>query len=434
MKFRASYGEAGNNRIYDDAWKKTFNTKAKYLMLDGNESTLTPYIVPGSILSNPELKWETTITRNLGLDFGFFKQRLSGSVELYKNTTEDLLMKASIPSNSGYSIQWQNVGQTSNRGVELSLNASIIEKQDFRFSVAFNIAFNKNSIDELGETKSWTESSGWTSNDGPTDDYLIEEGGKVGLMYGYETEGMYSFDDFNYTDGTYVLKEGVSDNSDIIGSSKFGPGSLKLKDQNGDFIVNAANDKVVIGDANPKHTGGINLMTQYKGIDFSAFFNWVYGNDIYNANKLYFTTYLSARKYKNLLGLMNSDNRFTYVDKTTGEDIIDPTQLAEINQSATMWSASMARAPLHSWVVEDGSFLRLNNVTIGYTVPQRLVNKLHLSKLRAYVTAYNPWLWTSYSGYDPEVDTRRSTPLTPGVDWCAYPRSKSFNVGLNVEF
>ncbi len=434
MKFRASYGEAGNNRIYDDAWKKTFNTQAKYLMLDGNESTLTPYIVPSSILSNPELKWETTITRNLGLDFGFFKQRLSGSVELYKNTTEDLLMKASIPSNSGYSIQWQNVGQTSNRGVELSLNASIIEKQDFRFSVAFNIAFNKNSIDELGETKSWTESSGWTSNDGPTDDYLIEEGGKVGLMYGYETEGMYSFDDFNYTDGTYVLKEGVSDNSDIIGSSKFGPGSLKLKDQNGDFIVNAANDKVVIGDANPKHTGGINLMTQYKGIDFSAFFNWVYGNDIYNANKLYFTTYLSARKYKNLLGLMNSENRFTYVDQATGEDISDPTQLAEINQSATMWSASMARAPLHSWVVEDGSFLRLNNITIGYTVPKRLVNKLHISKLRAYVTAYNPWLWTNYSGYDPEVDTRRSTPLTPGVDWCAYPRSKSFNVGLNVEF
>ncbi|WP_172594300.1 TonB-dependent receptor [Mariniphaga sediminis] len=434
MKLRASYGQAGNNRIYDDAWKKTFSTMAKYLMLEGNETTLTPYIVPNSILSNPELKWETTITRNLGLDFGLFDQRLSGSFELYKNTTQDLLMKATIPSSSGYSIQWQNVGQTSNKGIEFALNASIIEKKDFRLSMSFNIAFNKNRIDKLGEMERWQETSGWTSNDGPTEDYLIEEGGKVGLMYGYETEGMYSFEDFDYVDGNYILKEGVSDNSDLIGAVRFWPGALKLKDQNGDLLVDAANDKVIIGDANPKHTGGLNLMAQFKGIDFSAFFNWVYGNDIYNANKLYFTTYLSARKYKSLLGFMNSENRFIYADKATGEYVRDPAQLAEINQNATMWSAGMARAPLHSWAIEDGSFLRLNNITIGYTVPQKVINKLHLNKLRLYATAYNLWTWTNYSGYDPEVDTRRSTPLTPGIDWCAYPRSRSFNIGLNVEF
>ena len=131
---------------------------------------------------------------------------------------------------------------------------------------------------------------------------------------------------------------------------------------------------------------------------------------------------------------MNSENRFIYADKATGEYVRDPAQLAEINQNATMWSAGMARAPLHSWAIEDGSFLRLNNITIGYTVPQKVINKLHLNKLRLYATAYNLWTWTNYSGYDPEVDTRRSTPLTPGIDWCAYPRSRSFNIGLNVEF
>ena len=434
MKFRVSYGESGNNRIANDAWKKIFSVDTDNLMMEGNETTLTSYIKPGDVLSNPELKWETTVTRNIGLDFGLFKQRLSGSIEAYKNTTKDLLIMASIPSNTGYSIQWQNIGQTSNKGIELALNAALIQKRDFSLTFAFNIAFNRNSIDKLGETKMWEQSSGWTNNDGPSADYLIEEGGKVGLMYGYETEGMYTIDDFDYVDGEYVLKDNVSDNFGLIGAINDWPGALKLKDQNGDLVVDASNDKVIVGDANPKHTGGFNVGMNYKGIDFSAYFNWVYGNDIYNANKLYFTSYVSSRKYKSLLNMMNSENRFTYVNQETGEFVSDPNLLAEMNQNATLWSAANVRAPLHSWVIEDGSFLRLNNVTIGYTLPKRIVNKLRIDNLRIYATGYNLFTWTNYSGYDPEVDTERDTPLTPGIDWNAYPRSRSFNIGLNLEF
>src|SRR5690606_3172673 len=119
-KLRASYGSSGNNRISDNAWRKTFSVTSGTLFLDGNEETYTPYLVPNGFLSNPWLKWESTITRNLGLDFSVFKQRVEGSIEVYRNTTKDLLIRATIPSSTGYSTQFQNIGQTSNKGIEFS--------------------------------------------------------------------------------------------------------------------------------------------------------------------------------------------------------------------------------------------------------------------------------------------------------------------------
>ena len=435
LKLRTSFGESGNNRIPDNAWQKTFNVSSEGLFLEGNESTPSSYLVPKTVLSNPKLKWETTITRNVGFDFGILKQRISGSIEIYKNTTKDLLISATIPSSTGYTTQWQNIGQTSNKGLEIVLNGVIIEQKDFRLSASFNIGFNKNRIDRLGDTKSWEQTSNWYGSvDGPTGDYLIKEGGQIGLIYGYETVGMYTFDDFNYSNGSYTLKDGVSDNKSLTAPKRFWPGTLKLKDQNGDLLVDATHDKVVIGNANPKNTGGFNLTTQYKDLDLSIFFNWVYGNNIYNANKLAFTTYGSGRYYKNILNIMNSDNRFTYIDKTTGEEVSDPIRLAEMNKNATIWSAANSLVPLHSWGIENGSFLRLNNITLGYSLPKTLLNKFNVRQFRLYTTAYNLWTWTKYSGYDPEVDTQSSTPLTPGIDWSAYPRSRSFIVGLNVEF
>lgn len=437
LKIRASYGASGNNRIPDYAWQKTFTVGSGGIHMDGDGegSTPTPYLQPSSVLANPDLKWETTVTRNVGLDFSLFGHAILGTVELYKNTTKDLLISASIPSNTGYSTQWQNIGQTSNRGVELTLSSRIIDKGDFRLQGSFNIGFNKNRIDKLGSTKRWEQSSDWfTSNSGPSGEYLINEGGQVGLMYGYETQGMYTFDDFEYKNETYTLKPGVSDNRALISAKRFWPGALKLKDQNGDLIVDAVNDKVVIGNANPKHSGGLNLSAQFKSIDLSTFFNWTYGNDIYNANKLYFSISATGYTFKNILDNMNSDNRFTYIDKSTGGVVSDPVQLAEMNKDKTMWSSAMNYAALHSWAVEDGSFLRLNTLTLGYTLPGHLLNKIHMSKLRVYGTVYNLWTWTNYTGFDPEVDSRRSTPLTPGIDWNAYPRSRSFNVGLQIEF
>ena len=438
LKLRTSYGESGNNRISDDAWKKTFYVTAGSmyngaLYLEGNETAPTPYINPSNTLSNPELKWETTVTRNIGLDFDLFKQRLTGSVEVYKNTTKDLLISTTIPASSGYSTQWQNIGQTSNKGLEVSLNGVLYEKKDFRLSMAFNIAFNRNKIEKLGSVKQWEQSSGWNVIAG---DYLVKEGEQIGMMYGYVTDGMYSFDDFNYNATTkiYTIKPGVPNSSALINAKRFGPGSLKYKDQNGDGIINAANDKVILGNANPKHTGGFNLTAQYKGFDCSAFFNWVYGNNIYNANKMDFTSNVMLRWYKNILDTFDSDHRFTWISKETGLVVTDPAQLADMNKNATMWSPAMSVLQLHSWAVEDGSFLRLNIITIGYSLPKTLLSKFRIEQFRIYATGNNIWTWTNYSGYDPEVDTQRSTPLTPGVDYCAYPRARTYTIGLNLTF
>ncbi len=436
LKIRLSLGAAGNNRIADNAWRKTLAVQSGPLFLEGTETTPTPFLRPNGILSNPLLKWETTVTRNLGMDFAIFKRRVAGTVEIYKNTTKDLLISATVPSSTGYNNQFQNVGQTSNRGIELSLNAVLVETRDFSFSTAFNIALNRNRIDKLGEADRWEQTSGWAGSDGPTGDYLIAEGGRVGLMYGYEThpDKMYTFEDFNYENGVYTLKSGVPDNGPLILAKWFRPGSLKFVDQNGDGAIDAANDKIVIGNANPKHTGGINLISQYKNLDLSIFFNWVYGNNVYNANKLDFTTRKGGRLYKNILAEMNSENRFTYIDKATGLVVNDPAELAEMNKNAKYWGTSMSLAPLHSWAIEDGSFLRLNTLTLGYSLPKSLISRLNISQFRLYGSGFNLWTWTRYTGYDPEVDTIRSTALTPGIDYNAYPRSRSYNIGLNLTF
>jgi len=436
LKTRFSYGQAGNNRIADDSWKKTFSVASGTIFMEGSEEVPTNFLIPESILSNPNLKWEITVTRNAGADFGLFNQRLSGTVEIYKNTTKNLLIRTTIPSNTGYTTQYQNMGQTSNKGIELTLDGVIVDRRKIKLSASFNIGFNRNKIENLGFIDQWETSSGWASADGPAGgDYLVKKGGQVGLMYGYETEGMYSFDDFTYDYATkaYTIKENVGNDSQLLGPKRFGPGSLKLKDQNGDYVVDAS-DKVVIGNANPKHTGGFNLTAQSLGFDLSVFFNWVYGNDIYNANKLNFTNYQSGRTFKSMLNIMNSDNRFTWISKESGQVVTDPDELKKMNEKATIWQASMSKSTFHSWAVEDGSFLRLNNLTLGYSLPEHVLRTLKIEQLRFYVTGYNLWIWTKYSGYDPEVDTRRSTPLTPGVDWCAYPRSRSYNIGVNLTF
>lgn len=448
LKFRLSYGAVGNSRV-GTYWRQDYgyvnltSTKTYY----PNE-TIENAMVASNTLRNTELTWETTITQNIGMDFGLLNNRLSGTLEVYWNKTKDLIVAAPLPSASGYSQQFQNVGQTSNKGVELALNAYIIEKKDFTLSANFNISFNKNNIDKFsnGDTNWKLYGSGWNGSAEPAFDYLVQEGGPVGQMYGYVTEGMYSFDDFSYNPTTKVwdLNPGVASNLSLISTGRyFGPGALKLKDISGPEGVPdgkiTEDDRTVIGDANPIHTGGFGLNSTWKGFDVAAFFNWSFGNDIYNANKIDNTSYLQTRRYQNLSSEMSLANRFTTIDPVTGYNVFhgtyaDPARLAELNQNASIWHPIMTTTVFHSWAVEDGSFLRLNNLTLGYSLPQKLAKKLHMENFRLYATGYNLFILTNYSGPDPEVSTRRSTPLTPGVDYSAYPKARSFVAGLNVTF
>jgi TonB-dependent starch-binding outer membrane protein SusC len=437
LMLRASYGEAGNNRIGDLRYTTQFSVGASKPYFLNNVST--SYFFPGW-LANPLLMWETMVTRNLGLDFGMLGDRLQGTIDVYRNTGKNLLIASPIPSETGYTTQIQNIGQTTNSGVEFSLRSYIVEKSDFRLHANFNISFNKSRVDRIGRdgVDFFTIGSGWSNDVG--NDFIVQTGQPVGLIYGFVTDGFYTVDDFSYdpATGTYTLLPGVADNRGITFAG-FGPGAIKFKnlehplDSDGnaviDDIVRFEEDQVVIGNTNPKHFGGFNIASDYRAFDFSIFFNWVYGNDIYNANKIEFSSGYQA--YTNLSAQMNSNQRWRSVNDQ-GIVVTDPGELAELNRDASIWAPPRGRYLLHSWAVEDGSFLRINNITLGYTLPRSLTGRIAVSNLRVFFTINNLYTFTNYSGYDPEVDTRRSTPMTPGVDYSAYPRSRMFMTGINV--
>jgi TonB-linked SusC/RagA family outer membrane protein len=427
-KLRFGYGAVGNNRIGDLLYQQLYGVSGQYAF---NHS-----IVPGfspTALSNPDLRWERNITRNIGLDLSFFRNRVQLTVDAYKNSANDLLLQVQIPATTGYNTQIQNVGSTSNRGIEFQINATPFQKNDFSWNSNFNISFNRNRVENLGGPTEITRSSGWQGTDG-VDDYLVKVGQPVGLMYGFITDGFYKVEDFNYntTTGLYTLKPGVAVNNNY-GNPQ--PGMLKWRDISGpngvpDGIVTADYDRTVIGNANPNFIGGWNNQFTYKNFDMSVFVNFVVGNDIYNANKLEWTD--GAFANLNTLDVMR--NRFTNIN-ANGQRVTDPKELEALNANATIWSPVRAqRWWLHSWAVEDGSYLRINNVTLGYTLPKSLTNRVKISSLRVFGTVNNLATITGYSGYDPDVTARRNDPLTPGVDFAAYPRSRTFVVGVNVNF
>ena len=443
LKFRLSYGTAGNNRIPDGSMYTTFSvagTGDKSIYFGDQTATVLKH---GDILSNPELKWETTISRNLGFDFGFWNNRLSGSLDFYWNTTQDLLMKTTIAASSGYGYQYKNLGQTSNKGVELQLDGVILDKKNYGLNFNFNISYNKGKIDKLDGNSSWQSSKWGGSAAAGLEDFLIEEGGRLGEVYGYKTDGFYTADDFNFneTTGTYSLKSGITNSASLTGGNVY-PGSIKLKaDADGNI------KKVRLGNTIAPVSGGFGLNGRFKNFDFTAFFNYSLGNKVINATKLGSSFYSGSSKNWNINDNFTIDKRYTWIDPATGNSLLSSSsiktlgaegvknRLNELNANASIWNPAAATVmPLIDWAVEDGSFLRVNNISIGYTLPKNLVQKMLMQNVRLYVTGYNLYCFTKYKGADPEVDSATSTPMTPGVDYSAYPKSRSFVGGINVTF
>ena len=426
LKLRLSYGEAGNNNIPSGQTVQNFQSRNTTYINGVNN-----YWAASNTLANPDLKWETTVTQNVGLDFDLFKGRISGSIEAYKNLTSDLLINFPVPG-TGYSTQYRNMGETQNTGIEASLSIAAIQKADYGLNFSFNVGFNKNNVNSLGLLEDFGANTNWASSQ-IGNDYIVNVGQPLGIMYGYQSDGRYEVSDFDFNalTGAYTLKTGVVNNSGIVGVPR--PGNMKLKDITGDGVVDV-NDNTVIGNVNPKHSGGMTINANAYGFDLSAAFNWSVGNDVYNANKIEFTTSNNNGQYRNLSTIMADGNRWTNLDVATGALVTDPTQLAALNANTTMWSPYSTNFVFSDWAVEDGSFLRLNTLTLGYSAPEDITSKIGLSKLRLYVTANNVFIITNYSGLDPEVSTRRKTPLTPGVDYSPFPRSRSVVMGLNLNF
>lgn len=431
LKLRLGYGLSGNNRIGSFLYDTFFTTSSDYGYAFG--TNVTPGATTGNIMANKNVKWETATSQNAGLDFGFFKGRIYGTIDVYKTDTKDLLLLAQIPKDRGYEYQYQNSGSTENKGIEFSLGGTIIAKENFTWKIDANISSNRNTIKSLGNSAaasaySYLYPSGWQNN---LSDFLVQVGKPVGTYWGYVTAGRYEISDFDYNPTTqaYTLKTGIASSAAVAnGARPVQPGDLKLEDRNGDGVIDN-NDMTDLGSAQPKFYGGFNQTFRYKNWDMSVMFNFSVGNKVYNANKIeYSTQYL----YRDNNMLAEVADRWRWFDDN-GVKVNDPTALAALNANTKMWTPPAGAYFLHSYAIEDGSFLRLNNLTIGYSLGKDLTKQLGLSNFRLYFTMNNVFTITGYSGYDPEANTRRN-PLTPGVDYAAYPRSRFILSGVDITF
>ena len=422
-KLRASWGLTGNNRVGE------YDTYALYQILKDKvgdfisigslpsgvypfENSLTSVGTVPTSLRNRKLKWETTEQWNLGLDLGFLDERIGLTVDWYRKTTRDLLLNTALPTSSGYFSAMKNVGKVRNQGIELTLNTTNIKNRHFSWTTNFNIAFNKNKVLELAENQSSLLSAAkFDQNYNSQYSYIAKVGYPMGMMYGFIYEGTYKYEDFDKVGDTYTLKRNVPYFSS---ESNTQPGMPKYADLNGDGIIDD-NDRTMIGNGMPKHTGGFTNNFEYKGFDLSIFFQWSYGNDVLNANRLFFE---NSNKTRDL-------NQYaSYADRWTPENPESNIPRATDSGSNKVFSTR---------IIEDGSFLRLKTVSLGYTLPKQLTKKWKIDNARVFVAGQNLWTCTGYSGYDPEVSIREGA-LTPGLDFSAYPRAYSISFGINLGF
>ncbi|MBQ2170862.1 MAG: TonB-dependent receptor [Paludibacteraceae bacterium] len=465
LKFRLSYGMAGNNNV-DLGYLHPDFLSSQMTYFDMGSGSSNILVVGGSekIASNPNLKWETTVTRDFGIDFGFLRDRLTGTIDLYWNTTKDLIIRQNMPAR--YNFQYQNIGSTRNMGMEFSIKGVILDRKSkslsYNLSVDANISFNKTRVQDLGNmTSMLAQTSCFGSSEYlTTAEFLLEVGQPVGNVLGYVTDGYYTAADFQtYVPATHSwgIRSDVVTYGDGFLSNKPVPGSIKFKDLNGDGVITEA-DKTILGNTVPTHSGGFNINFNIGGdkwgkFDLAANFTFAFGNKILNLSKMEYTTVTEKTKMRNLISAMSFENRYSlYSDQgqympdvyATGAMVFgdDYTTFANqidqmnIDKGANTYSPIMSHYVVTDQCLEDGSFLRLNQLTLGYSLPKVWMEKTKvINNIRVYVQGTNLFCATKYSGLDPEVDTRSSkNPLTPGVDFSAYPKSRGINVGMNIQF
>ncbi|WP_081997663.1 SusC/RagA family TonB-linked outer membrane protein [Wocania ichthyoenteri] len=405
LKFKAGYGKTGNDRIPGSA-RFEFLTDRDASYFFGGQTVQGQR--PTSFGANPNLFWETTEQYNVGLDMGFFNDRLSILVEAYQKDTNDLLINADTALSQGFQSVWTNTGQVRNKGLEISLNTVNISIKNFKWTSDFNISFNQNTIVSLPDGKPIFGQPNYYRLLS-TNQFLVEEGQALGNMFGYVSDGVYQPSDFENYDpdaSTHTLLSGQPS------YRSHQPGDEKYKDLNNDGEITGA-DKTIIGNALPKHFGGFGNTFTFKNFQLSTFLQWSYGNDVLNANRLV------------LEGMINGGQNqlATTLNRWTPE-----------NQNTSMHRAGgQGFQDISSRVVEDGSYLRLKTVNFSYNFSKDVLEKLKLNSLELYLSGQNLITWTDYSGFDPEVSVANSL-ITPGIDYSAYPKHRTFSLGLNVSF
>ncbi len=457
LKVRASIGITGNNSVATDSYRKLYSINGNGGPSFGESAYLGDKYYQasgGNTYYNPHIQWESKTSRNLAFDISLFKGRLNITPEFYWDTTTDQIHSSNILPVSGFSKQEQNIGQLTNRGFELAVNGDIIQGKDYVLSANFSLGMNKKVVDKLnGVTKErWEKNGRWSSD---YYDYCLREGSEVGLIYGFVYDGLYGFDEFNHSvsNYTYTLNDGVVNNTLFTPQ----PGTIKLKDLNGDGTVNE-DDRTIIGNTNPVVQGGFGftseIKTKHGNWDMAVNFTYFLDFDVLNATAYDLSSAKgNSGKFYNVSADFAYDKRFTYIgdvynqnaDGTMSlynkfEELVGNSQhpdyiakYEELNAGKTKWNpATVTNNYTLSNFVEDGSMLRVSDLTVGYTLPEQLTKKWAIQRLRVYFTGSNLYNFTSYSGYDPEVDVQNG--LTPSVDYNRYPRSRGYLFGLNVTF
>ncbi|MGY5355872.1 TonB-dependent receptor [Wenyingzhuangia sp. IMCC45467] len=429
LKLRVGYGIVGNNGIGNNLYQTTLaQTDYPINNTEGNPA----YVTSGN-LGNRSLQWEGLEATNIGLDISFFGGRIDLTTEWYNNEISDMLMKSIIPVSTGYGSQYQNVGTMRNRGWEFTLSSVNVRTSDFKWTTDLNLTFNKSKVMTLERDQEQKTFSVGGNRSGSVSYYAVV-GESLGDMYGYVYDGLYTTDDFiENQDGSLTLKEGVV--KPHTGNPN--PGDIKFAADNetGDQFTRQL---VKIGNGTPDCVGGIRNAFSYKGFDINTFLNFSIGNDIYNATSHSMSPYALYQNVPKEFG----ENYYRLIDPATGQRAASLARIKELNpdENARTWSLNNTNSSYitypSSYYVEDGSYLRIAQVTLGYTLPKEVLNKLKLSNARVYFTANNLGTITGYSGYDPEVSAGNNdyVAVTPGYDSSTYPRSRSYVVGLNLTF
>ncbi|CAG5069026.1 TonB-dependent receptor P3 [Dyadobacter sp. CECT 9623] len=391
LKVRATIGSTGNQDGIGNYPAYSLLGTQNYVF--GNN--VSTGIGPNQI-ANPDLSWETTTQSDIGIDISLFRNRLSFTADAYIKRTRDLLLSVTIPSTSGFSSAIQNLGKVENRGIELTITSYNIDGA-FKWKTDFNYALNRNKVLDIGGAPQ-IFAGGVANIAQNVNSGVIRVGEPLGSFFGYETDGLYQTDE--------ELKVLVDANARKIGDRKY-------KDLKADGRIDD-NDRTIIGRAQPKFIGGINNTFSYKGIDLTVFFQGVYGNQILNANRF-------ELEYLNGTNNQSRDMLNRWTPENTNTDIPRASTTRPANRISTRQ-------------IEDGSYLRLKNIQLAYTLPATATKALHLQGVRFYVSAQNYLTWTKYSGYDPEVNRFGQDSRSQGFDYASYPAAKTLIFGLNVGF
>lgn len=388
LKLRASYGLTGNQEGIGNYPSLAILNSQNYVFGNAKINGIGP-----SQIANPDLKWESTAQSDLGLDIGAFSGRLLVTIDGYLKRTKDLLLNITVPSTSGYANALKNLGEVENKGIELGINSQNLVGK-FTWNTNFNIAYNKNTVLNIGTASEIF--AGQNANIGQNiSTNIIKVGQPLGSFYGYVTDGVFQ----------------TSDNISLSAQPTAKPGDRRYKDLNSDNKIDDR-DRQIIGQAQPKFVGGLTNNLSFKNVELSFFFQGVSGNSILNANRF---------ELEYLNGSTNQDrdmlNRWTPTNTNT--DI----PRASVNRPANLISTRQ---------VEDGSYLRLKNIRLGYSFPKKMLTAANIKSLKVYASAENLITWTNYSGYDPEVNRFGQDNLSQGFDFGSYPASKTFLLGLAV--